>query len=270
MKNRLLISMQIVICLGLMFDGAAAKQSGSQVIKSCVNSSQCNKFGMEALTKRDFLKARHYFWWQARYAEDEQDKKAMLLAYNNLADLHEKQREYSLALVWIYQARRIDGHDPSMLRELNMIQRKMKASKWPTAATGTYIRYAGKAYWDALCIGERSDGEASVFLYMILFTSNWRTGPATEDMLQGITHIQDGKAVFAGDSEKPKCTINMKFSSESIQLEQDGECSIDYRLSSTGIYHRISTQVCNKDSIPLPIDRYNGNVGAKNSLPVLH
>jgi hypothetical protein len=176
------------------------------------------------------------------YAEDENLPKETVRAYNGLSQAYAHAQDYARALVWTHLALRVDPRNVDAKRDLAVISERLKA--WPTSPTGIYIRYAGRALWNTLCVTEAQDGK--IHFRLVAF----RISPAWRELGPGAYGDIDGDAVRANDRDVyelrdfedfPECRVRMKFKPDAATVfEPVGDCGFGAEVRAAGQYERIT------------------------------
>jgi tetratricopeptide (TPR) repeat protein len=250
-RRRVLLAMTAFL---LLLRGAAWAKTSSQR-PACKSVASCNELGTQAFEKGDIAAAIHLFKQQVGYAEDARDKKESEVAYNNLALAYIHNRDYLRALAWTDLALQANSESEAARHNLAEIQKALAKYRWPTDVGGTYVQYAGRAQWNSLCISRTADGGLKFRLLAYRMGAAWRRyGPAAYGDVKGeATLATNGKAQYSGDADFPSCHIEMKFTSNGVTLEQQGDCGFGYGVHVGGRYERINPSDgpnCDEHNLP--------------------
>lgn len=208
----------------------------------CRSAASCNELGTHAFRKGDIAAAIRLFKLQVGYAEDAQSKIESALAYNNLAVAYIHKQEYFRALAWTRLALLANLESAAAKHNLEEIEQHTASFPWPTSIGGTYVQYAGRAYWNSLCVSKKATNELDFRLIIYRLGVAWRRyGPAGYGDIRGTTVLNgNGDAHYVGSGDFPSCHIDMKFGSDGVTLEQQGDCGFGYGVRAVGHYERIS------------------------------
>jgi len=222
---------------------------------SCKSAASCNELGTQAFKQGDLATAIQLFRLQVGYAEDVQSEKESAVAYNNLAVAYIRERDYLRALAWTRLALHVDPENEAAKHNLAEIQEGVAQYRWPTGVEGTYVQYAGRTQWNSLCVSKTGDMGFQFRLLAYRMGAAWRRyGPAAIGDVKGeATLTTDGKAQYTGGGDFPSCRIEMKFTSDGVTLEQQGDCGFGYGVRVAGRYERISASDgpnCDEHNLP--------------------
>jgi hypothetical protein len=255
-------------CLSLIRTaGVALLVCGSQLIlraqapsatrPQCKGTVECNEQGASALKGKQLGLAIRLFEAQVGYAEEAADKGASLVAYNNLAVAYLKKKDFFRALAWAQVALQMDGENEAAKHNLRQIQKQIEGFEWPTASEGTYIQYAGRTQWNALCVRKAERDKLRFHLLAYRMGGAWREyGAASYGDLEGMAVAgESGDAIFVGNEDIPACRVRMRFSPGSVQIEHEGDCEFGYGVDASGRYQRITAkppnlQTCGASGMP--------------------
>lgn len=232
-----LVSTSVLLLLGV----AQAKTPATR--PSCKNAASCNELGTQAFKRGDIGTAIRLFKLQVGFAEDAQDKKESAVAYSNLAVAYIRNREYFRALAWTHLALLANPESAAAKHNLAEIEKHTASYPWPTSIGGTYVRYAGRAYWSSLCLSKKAGNDIEFQLIIYRLGAAWRRyGPAGYGDVRGKAVLtKNDEAQYTGSADFPSCRINMKFSgSDGVTLEQQGDCGFGYGVRAAGQYERIN------------------------------
>ncbi len=236
---RTVLTLMTVLVL-LVLESAQARISAPEL--SCGDAISCNRLGTQALKKGDIVEAIRLFKLQVGYAEDAQDAEQSTVAYNNLAVAYILERDYLRALAWTRLALRADSKSEAANHNLLEIQNGLAQHRWPTGIEGTYVQYAGRTRWNSLCVSKAADKSFQFRLLAYRMGAAWRRyGPASYGDVKGeATLTTEDKAQYTGDADFAACHIEMKFTSDGVALEQQGDCGFGQGVSAVGDYERIN------------------------------
>lgn len=247
-------ALALVSTLVLLFIGVAqAKAPAAR--PSCKSAASCNELGTQAFKRGAIGTAVCLFKLQVGYAEDAQDKKESAVAYSNLAVAYMQNQEYFRALAWTHLALLANPESAAAKHNLAEIEKHTASYPWPTGIGGTYVQYAGRAYWSSLCLSKKAGNDIEFRLIVYRLGAAWRRyGPAGYGDLKGKAVLAgNGDVQYAGSTDFPSCRINMKFGSDGVILEQQGDCGFGYGVRAAARYERISpTDGPNCDEHNLP------------------
>jgi hypothetical protein len=236
-----------LIVLAVMVAATGAYQARPNGKDSCSSASECGQAGMQALKNGDTATAVRFFREQVGYAEDTQDRKEAVLAYNSISDTYLRDSDYFRALAWTTLALRSDPENATAKNNVQTIQEHNAQYRWSSDKSGLYIQYAGRAQWNSFCIHQVGNGKLDFRLLAFRMNSAWRTyGPASYGEIGGrVTIGENQEAPFHGNKDYPSCHLNIKFSLDSAQLSQDGDCGFGYGVRGEGDYQRITEKLMN-------------------------
>jgi len=249
--RRALANMSTSLLLLLGF----AQAKTSPPLSSCSSAASCNRLGTQAFKKGDITTAIKLFKLQVGYAEDAQDEKESGLAYNNLAVAYMHQRDYLRASAWVHLALRADPKSEASRHNLVEIQKGLAQRRWPKGIGGTYVQYAGRTQWNSLCVSKNGDKGLHFRLLAYRMGVAWRRyGPAAYGDVKGeATLMTEDKARYSGAADFPTCRIEMKFTSDGVTLEQQGDCGFGQGVRAAGDYERINAvggDNCDEHGLP--------------------
>jgi hypothetical protein len=226
----------LVLATGLVRAGAAAAPSG------CGSAARCAEAGGLALKNGEAASAIRLFKLEAQYAEDARDDKASRRAYENVAAAYVGQREYRRALAWNHLALRIAPQSAAARHLRAQIEAHIGKARWPAPIGGTYVQYAGRAYWSSLCVSRAGGDELRLRLTVYRIGAAWRKyGPAGYGDLSGEALLAGDRARYTGTRDFPSCRIGLTFTPDGASLEQSGDCGFGYGVRAAGHFERIST-----------------------------
>jgi hypothetical protein len=209
-------------------------------VQTCGSITNCDLNGKEALSNGDLAKAERYFRDQVGYAEDAQDEKQIVAAYNNMSSVYLNAREYFRARIWIRLALRTEPKDTIAEQNLKSIQERLRDRAWPTSVNGTYVRYAGRGFWDAFCVNVTGDRKIHTCLRTMRIGGAWREyGPASIGDIECDGELATNGGYRCRNDQVPSCNISMTFADQSVSLKQEGDCGFGYGVDATGDYDRI-------------------------------
>jgi hypothetical protein len=237
------VAVTTLFFFSLTVHAGAAPQTGTTSPRVCNGIASCNLRGAEALRKGDNAAALGCFKAQVGYAEDARNVTQTLVAYNNMSVTYLSSRDYLRAAIWARLALHTDPANKGARYNLKVVQEHMGAHKWPADVSGAYVRYAGSAHWDSLCVAEAESQRVHARLLVFRMGEDWREyGPASYGDLDCEAQLAaNGHAQCRGDDDFPECSIPMKFGGGTVILRQEGDCGFGYGVDATGTFERIDT-----------------------------
>ncbi|MGB6474608.1 MAG: hypothetical protein WBF04_11060 [Candidatus Sulfotelmatobacter sp.] len=223
----------------LLLGFAQAKTSPPKA--SCNRAASCNELGTQALKKGEITTAIQLFKLQVGYAEDAQDKKESGVAYDNLAVAYMRNQHYHRALAWTHLALLANSESEAAKHNLAAIEKRTADYRWPASIGGTYVQYAGRAQWSSFCVS-KGGNDLDFRLIIYRMGAAWRRyGPAGYGDVKGKAGLTgNDEAQYTGTSDFPTCHIQMKFASDGVTLEQQGDCGFGHGVRAAGHYERIN------------------------------
>lgn len=208
----------------------------------CVNAHSCESLGLDAMRKNDLAAARNFFEQAVGYAEDASDKLGSIKAYNNMTLLFIKMHDYENALKWVQVTLTVDPLNKLASNYFKQIVASYRALRSNKSVSGTYVKYAGRNYWDRLKVEGNASKSYKFDLTLYRIGPTWRKyGPSQVGEAHGLLekHGRYG-FVYNGDEDFSSCRIYFKFDESAVVINQDNDCGFGYGLRADGTLKRIA------------------------------
>lgn len=211
---------------------------------TCSSSKTCESLGVSAINNGNLIVAQNLFEQAADFAEDAGDKSKLPTIYNHLISIDMEMNDYENAIKWAYLVLDIDKANSVANENLNKILERYPLIHDKHHVTGTFVKYAGRGYWDELNVfGSAAKGwRFNMRLYRI--GQAWREyGPSQLGQAHGALTGMGRRLTYEGDSDFPTCRIFFEFEGATVNLSQDGDCGFGYGLMADGTFKRIANDV---------------------------
>ena len=206
----------------------------------CRNARTCESRGLDAMHNKDLAAAQNFFEDAVGYAEDADNKLESVEAYNNLTLMFIKTHDYENALRWVQTTLSIDPSNKLATGYSKRITASYLISG--VEASGTYVKYAGRNYWNQLKVSEKTPKGYKFDLTLYRIGPAWRKfGPSQVGEVHGLlVRVGKDEFVYKGDEDFSSCRIHFRFIQDNVVLSQDDDCGFGYGLQADGTLRRIT------------------------------
>lgn len=213
---------------------------------ACTSVADCNTKGTAAYKAKSYDEAISLFQDQLAYAEEAENDKQQLVAFNNLALAHLKQGEPLNARAWLYLAADTDAADKATLFNRGEVDKAIAALPSRPAIGGTYLSYIGAGQWNSIELKAKGKDQYDLKLFAMRLGNAWREwGPAGIGELDGETlTVKGNQAKYKNkfDYAEEACEIDFKFAGDELEVDQaspDYACGFGNAVAATGHYYRV-------------------------------
>lgn len=233
------------VWLVCMFAGAAVAAEAP----NCTSAKTCDAMGGKAYRAKDFAAAAALYEQQAGWvdqdsrdceaAHDNSQHKACpdlrSDAFNNAALAWLRAGEPLKARAWLAMA----PASPSTTHNKGLVAAALASSAKPTSPAGEYWEYAGFGTWNTITVSANGKQFDVQFSGMHYGGNGMKYGPNTGDLADTVT-VKDHHAVMHGDGDSPTCKVDLKFTADGVDADQDGDCGFGAGVGAIGHFDRVT------------------------------